>query len=68
MKKKTIRIPCAVDHTGNWSACAWEGGDDALMWEATEGAELHGTIQRFYIEVEIPVPEDGVVPKGVVKE
>ncbi len=66
MASKKIRIACGIDESGNWGAYGWRDGEDYLFWDAMDGvAEFAGAQSRFWIEVEVPIPEKTVLEGAI---
>ena len=72
-RTQKIRIAVAVTSTGAWNAVSW-GGDGSTStvqdWResAFEGLDAPGVEGFCWVEVEIPLPEDGVTVQGVAGE
>jgi len=55
--KVKVRIACAIDHKGGWSACGYSGGDDdTLMGSCID--TLEPGERRYWIEAEIERPDE----------
>jgi hypothetical protein len=52
-----VRVAVLVDADGNWSAAGWKGaGDNEAMDVARDADCLEGTMQEYFVTVEVPLP------------
>lgn len=72
MKKKPktikVRIACAVDIDGDWSARGWKNASNSQMTNDVTSDIWHPNgLKVHWIEAEVPVPERTTI-KGEVNE
>jgi hypothetical protein len=49
-----VRVAVLVDADGNWSAAGWKGAGDNDV--ARDADCLEGTMQEYFVTVEVPLP------------
>jgi hypothetical protein len=77
VKTKKIRIAVCINGNGHWCSAGWSTGDatneeDLRMTarEGMDGVPSNGpwqVEQLHWIEVEVPIPEESVIPVTVAK-
>jgi len=58
------RIALAIDHRGDWNCAGWGGMGTSTSDRDKMGTAIGGTAdgeRRYWIEVEIPIPESTVI-------
>lgn len=67
MKTAKVRIAVSVDNTGNWSSGGYKDAPDNISLELSQEDLLGDSVQVFWIEVNLPVPEVNIVDSNNIK-
>lgn len=71
-KKIKCRVALVVSDEGMWNACGWslrlgsKIDPGAFMDSAIEGIESGVMLQKYWIEVEVEVPQEKTIDGGTV--
>lgn len=61
-KTLKVRIPAVVGPDGKWAAYGYPGAqtdpDWSMVEEVADNGDFESTYQRFWITVELPIPEE----------
>lgn len=70
MKTVRVKIAVAIDPTGNWNSSGWSNNGVPVIKDAMDIAVdgVGDGEQRYWIEADIPVPEQFVIEGIVVKD